>query len=45
MECFQGAFEPEYFDTKKMKEYVGTVNGSRALEFNQSVGDLFRADG
>jgi hypothetical protein len=45
MECFQGAFEPEYFDTKEMKEYVGTVNGRRGLEFNQSVGALFRADG
>jgi hypothetical protein len=45
MECFSGAFEPEYFDTKKMKEYVGAVNGRRGLEFNKSVGELFRADG
>jgi hypothetical protein len=30
---------------KKMKEYVGAVNGRRGLEFNKSVGELFRADG
>jgi len=45
MECFHGAFETGYFDTKTMKEYVGAVNGRRGLEFNKSVGALFSADG
>jgi hypothetical protein len=39
------AFETGYFDTKRMKEYVGAVNGRRGLEFNKSVGALFSADG
>jgi hypothetical protein len=45
MECFQGAFETAYFDTRRMKEYVGAVNARRGLEFNKAVGALFSADG
>jgi hypothetical protein len=45
MECFTGAFDTGYFDTKKMKAYVGAVNARRGLDFNKSVGALFKADG
>lgn len=45
MECFHGAFETGYFDTKGMKEYIGAVNARRGLDFNKSVGALFSADG
>jgi hypothetical protein len=45
MECFQGAFETEYFDTQRMRQLVGAVNARRGLEFNRAVGDLFRAEG
>jgi len=45
MECFHGAFETGYFDSKRMKEYVGAINARRGLDFNKSVGALFSADG
>lgn len=41
MESFNGAFETEYFDTPRMKQYAGAVNARRGLEFNQAVADLF----
>jgi hypothetical protein len=45
MECFHGAFETGYFDTKRMKEFVGAINARRGLDFNKSVGALFSANG
>jgi hypothetical protein len=45
MESFTGAFDTEYFDTKSMKRYTGSVNARRGLEFNSAVGDIFRALG
>ena len=45
MESFNGAFENEYFDTTRMKKYVGAVNARRGLEFNKAIGDIFGARG
>ena len=45
MECYEGAFETEYFDSERMKKYTGAVNGRRGLDFNSAVGALFRAEG
>ena len=45
MESFNGAFETEYFDTSRMKQYAGAVNARRGLEFNQAVADLFAKAG
>jgi hypothetical protein len=45
MESFQGAFETEYFDTRRMKEYVGRENARRGLAFNKSVAEIFRGVG
>jgi hypothetical protein len=45
MESFNGAFENEYFDTTRMKKYVGAVNARRGLEFNKAIGDIFGAQG
>jgi hypothetical protein len=45
MESFTGAFETEYFDTPRMKQYAGAVNARRGLEFNQAVADLFAKAG
>ena len=45
MECFHGAFETEYFLTSGMKEFCGSVNGRRGLEFNRAIGTIFAEAG
>jgi len=45
MECFHGEFETEYFLTRGMKEYCGSVNGRRGLDFNRAVGAIFAEAG
>jgi hypothetical protein len=45
MECYEGAFETEYFDSARMKKYTGAVNARRGLDFNRAVGTLFSAEG
>jgi hypothetical protein len=45
MESFTGAFETEYFETTRMKQYAGAVNARRGLEFNQAVANLFAKAG
>jgi hypothetical protein len=45
MECFTGAFETEYFDSRAMKEYVGRENARRGLAFNKAVAKMFEDSG
>jgi SEC-C motif len=45
MESFSGAFETEYFDTKRMRQYAGAVNARRGLDFNKAVAGVFSAEG
>ena len=45
MECFQGAFETEYFDTGRMRKWIGAVNARRGLDFNKAVAELFDGEG
>lgn len=44
MECFNGAFNTGYFDSKKMKKYIGAINAHRGLEFNKAVGNFFKCE-
>ena len=45
MECFHGAFDTEYFLTRGMKEYCGSVNARRGLDFNRVIAEIFLAQG
>jgi len=45
MEAFQGAFETEYFLTSRMREYCGSINGRRGLDFNSAIGSIFEKEG
>ena len=42
MEAHSGAFDTEYFTSRLMKEYIGTVNAKQGLDFNKAVADTFR---
>jgi hypothetical protein len=41
MEAHSGAFDTEYFSSPVMREYIGTVNGRRGLDFNKAVAETF----
>jgi SEC-C motif-containing protein len=45
MEAHSGAFDTEYFSSRVMKEYIGTVNAKRGLDFNKAVADTFTKSG
>lgn len=45
MEAFQGAFETEYFLKRRMREYCGSVNRNRGLDFNSAIGLIFAKEG
>jgi hypothetical protein len=45
MECFHGAFDTEYFLTRGMKEYSGSVNAKRGLDFNRAIAEIFAGQG
>ena len=45
MEAFQGAFETEYFLKRRMREYCGSVNRKRGLDFNSAIGLIFAKEG
>lgn len=45
MNCYQGGFETEYFDSSRMKEYTGRENARRGAAFNQAVAEIFSSMG
>jgi hypothetical protein len=45
MEAHSGAFDTEYFSSRGMKEYIGTANAKRGLDFNKAVAGTFTKSG
>src|SRR5205823_1240462 len=43
--CFYGRFETEYFDSPRMRGFVGRVNSDRGHQFNHDVAEVFSSCG
>ena len=41
MEYFRGAFETKYFDSCRMRKWIGAANARRGLDFNKAIAELF----